>query len=114
MLTIYLNETIKTEEVIALINTAIENESIITWKKDSDGDYTASSSQWSMQAWMHPYVDDNIIKFGIISRRNVKLSSIVYAIYHSSFSEMLLIHFDKYIKKIEISSLLVKGIDIFD
>ena len=24
------------------------------------------------------------------------------------------IHFDKYIKKIEISSLLVKGIDIFD
>ena len=59
-------------------------------------------------------VDDNIIKFGIISRRNVKLSSIVYAIYHSRFSEMLLIHFDKYIKKIEISSLLVNGIDIFD
>lgn len=114
MLTIYLNKTIKTEEFIALINTAIENESIITWKKDSDGDYTASSSQWSMQAWMHLYPSSDHIKVGIISRRNVKLSSTTYAIYHGRFSEMLLIYFDKYIKKIEISSLLVKGIDIFE
>lgn len=113
MLTIYLH-SIKAEDFIELMNQAISNESIVTWKKDPDGDYTATPSQWYMQAWMHLYPSSDHIKVGIISRRNVKLSSTTYAIYHGRFSEMLLAHFDKYIKNIEISSLLVKGIDIFD
>ena len=77
------------------------------------GDYTMTPSQWHKQAWMRPQEKAGmIVKFGIIPRRDAKLSKEVYAVYHGRFAEMLLAHFDNNIQSLEISPMLVHGIDV--
>lgn len=105
---------ISADTLLKNIHDLINQNRIQTWEYDAVGDYTMTPLQWRRQAWIRLQKEEGeTIKFGIIPRRDAKLSKEVYAIYHGRFAEMLLAHFDINIAKIEISSLLVKGIDVF-
>lgn len=106
---------IKADSLLTKIKASIDDQQIVTWEYDEDDDFTAIQPQWNREAWMHPYIVNNkCIQFGIVQRRDVPITSDVYAVYHGRFAEMLLMHFDKYILNIEISSLLVAGVDVFE
>ncbi|MBO5427799.1 MAG: hypothetical protein J6K01_00740 [Paludibacteraceae bacterium] len=105
---------ISVESLLKGINDLIDNNRIQTWEYDLMGDYTMTPPQWRAQAWMRPAVKvGRTIKFGIIKRRDVNISKEVYAVYHGRFAEMLLAHFDVNIESLEISPMLVTGIDIY-
>ncbi len=96
------------------INKFIDQGIISTWIYDSDGDYTHLPTQWKNEAWIHFHEfnkNQNQVVFGIISRRSVRLTKTIYAVYHGRFAEMLLTHFDTIIDEITISSQLIKDID---
>ncbi len=89
------------------MNESIESGEIETWTVDKDGDYTHKPVQWRNKAWISvsDVIPRETVIFGIISRRFVKMTKDIYAVYHGRFSEMLLAHFDTLIEKIEISAL---------
>ncbi len=102
--------------LVEQINKLIDKGIISTWDYDNDGDYTHLPTQWKDEAWMHfhMYNDiNNIAIFSIIARRDIPLSKTIYAVFHGRFAEMLLTHFDKQIEYINISSMLINGIDKF-
>ncbi len=107
-------KNIKADDLLKEINVLIGLNRIQTWEYDSMGDYTMNPPQWRKQAWMRFQKEaGNKIKFGIVQRRDVNLSKEVYAVYHGRFTEMLLAHFDDHIISIEVSSMLVRDIDIY-
>ena len=96
--------------LLKAIREAIEDGSIDTWETDADGDFTHSTAQWRMRAWMRVanIEPKESITFGIIGRRGTNVTSREYAIYHGRFAEMLLSHFDGKFKRIVISALANK------
>lgn len=83
----------------------IDNGVIDTWEIDSDGDLTNTSYQWRGEAWFRCRQNGNELIFGIVARRDKKMSKAIYGLYHGRFAEMLLTHFDTQIKEIRISSM---------
>lgn len=113
MIQVILND-ISPNILVKRINDLIDQNRIQTWEYDMMGDYTMTPHQWKEQAWMRPAVKaGKTIKFGIIKRRDMNMSMEVYAVYHGRFAEMLLAHFDINIKSLEISPMLVRGIDLY-
>ena len=105
---------ISSDSLLKRINELIDQSRIQTWEYDTMGDYTMTPPQWRKQAWIRLRAGGgNTIKFGIVKRNDNKLSKEVYAVYHGRFAEMLLAHFDTHIESIEISSMLVKDIDLY-
>lgn len=78
------------------IKKAIDDEKVVTWSYDSDGDFThvTSNNQWKGKAWLRPHVKDGYLHMAILGKKDEKLSSEVYAVYHGRFAEMVLVHFD--------------------
>ncbi len=104
----------KSFSLVDEINKLIDQGIISTWEYDFDGDYTHLPDQWKNEAWIHLHEYDktnNQVIFGIISRRSIRLTKTIYAVYHGRFSEMLLTHFDNMINEIRITSMLIAGID---
>lgn len=83
----------------------IDNGVIDTWEIDSDGDLTHTPYQWKGEAWFRYYPNESELVFGIVARRERKMSKVIYGLYHGRFAEMLLTHFDTQIKEITISSM---------
>ena len=83
----------------------IGNGVIDTWEIDSDGDLTHTPYQWRGEAWIRHYSRGSELIFGIVARRDKKMSKVIYGLYHGRFAEMLLTHFDTQIKEITISSM---------
>ena len=83
----------------------IDNGIIDTWEIDSDGDLTHTPYQWKGEAWFQYRPNESELIFGIVARRDKKMSKVIYGLYHGRFSEMLLTHFDSQIKEITISSM---------
>jgi len=94
--------------LLKLIRSEIDQGRIDTWAYDKDGDFThtASSGQWTNQAWLRPSVTSEMLMFGIIGRTNVVLTNEVYAVFHGRFIEMLLAHFDKEFSVAQATALL--------
>lgn len=115
MLDITLNN-MKGTQLVKKIKELIDRNEIITWKYDEDGDFTATQDQWRFEAWLRPKYDDvnKHLYFGIVKNSKWDMSKEVYAVYHGRFAEMLLAHFDTYILNIEISSMLISGVDVFE
>ncbi len=82
-------------DLLNAIRTAIEEDEIVTWSYDSDGDFTHTPDQWAFKAWLRPEIRAGELRFGILERTDQKLSTVIYAVYHGRFIEMLLSHFDK-------------------
>lgn len=100
---------VKTNNPSLLINDIkklIDEKKIDTWKYDSDGDFTHSVPQWVYHAWIRSkIVGVDEVVFSILGRKDRKMTTIEYAVYHGRFVEMLLTHFDKVCKNIDVSSL---------
>lgn len=83
------------QQLLNEINAAIRAGKVTTWQLDSDGDITHCPAQWKNRAWFRPVVEQDKLLFSIIARKDVRMSSEVYAVYHGRLIEMLLAHFDK-------------------
>ncbi len=80
--------------LLGKIKTAIDTETVETWIVDADGDFTHEPNQWRNKAWFRPYVASGVLQFGLVGPEGVQVSTVVYAVYHGRFIEMLLTHFD--------------------
>lgn len=110
---------IKTEnpkQLLHSLNTAIKNKEILTWMVDDDGDYTITRDQWQYHAWMKPYSCEieGVLRFGIVQSRRFRMTKELYGIYHGRFVATLLSHFDTQMENIEITPLLIKGVDLVE
>ena len=83
------------QQLLNEINAAIRAGKVLTWQLDSEGDFTHSPEQWRNQAWFRPTIEPGMLVFKILGRKDVRMSTEVYAVYHGRFIEMLLAHFDQ-------------------
>lgn len=97
------------QDLLASIKRAIDERRIETWSYDGDGDFTHSVVQWQGKAWLRPAASSGTLVLHIIGPKDVGINRTVYAIYHGRFVEMLLRHFDKQFKSVEISALAIAG-----
>ena len=86
--------TSKPTGLLAAIKKAIDDKKIDTWVYDKDGDFTHKPDQWYEQAWLRPVAQQGVLLFGLIGKKDVKMSKTIYGVYHGRFIEMLLTHFD--------------------
>jgi hypothetical protein len=89
---------VKTENprrLLLAIKTAIDEDDILTWTYDADGDFTHTADQWTRRAWLRPSIREDRLVFNIVPPRTRSITRVVYGIYHGRFIEMLLNHFDK-------------------
>jgi hypothetical protein len=102
-------------DLVAKIKQAIKDKKIETWECDEDGDFTYNTSdkQWYKKAWLRPKTINGQQVFGIMFPKEAKVTSIVYAIYHGRFIEMLLAHFDSDFTKAESTATLIANVDIY-
>jgi hypothetical protein len=80
--------------LLAEIKAAIDEGKIDTWEYDADGDFTHKPTQWRNQAWLRPVVRQDRLVLTIVPTKTVNVSTVVYAVFHGRFIEMLLSHFD--------------------
>lgn len=80
--------------LLAAIKEAIDDKRIETWSYDLDGDLTHTPDQWRYQAWLRPVVAPGVLIFGLLGKRDVAMTKLIYGVYHGRFIEMLLTHFD--------------------
>lgn len=112
MITIRTNDATK---LLKNIKESIINGTITSWTIDTDNDFSISSGVWRSKAWIRSYVDDgnnDMLRFGIIESRMYGMSKTIYAVFSARFAEMLLTYFDNEIDYVDISSLLVRDVDV--
>ncbi len=111
---------VNTKDANALLNKlkkAIRDNQVRTWEIDQDGDYTYVPEQWKNEAWIRyreTRPTPQCLVFGIVARKSKLLTKTVYGIYMGRFAEMLSTHFDDDFDSIEISSKLVRDVDVFN
>jgi hypothetical protein len=82
-------------KLLSSITAGTEDGTVRTWSRDSDGDFTHSTEQWNKKAWFRPRVAAGQLILNIFPPRDQVLSSVIYAVYHGRFIEMILSHFDR-------------------
>lgn len=81
----------------------IDDGVIRTWEYDEDGDFTHSAAQWKTEAWLHPYLREDKLIFGILPPFNKVISREIYSIYMGRMVEALINHCHNLIDNIRIS-----------
>jgi hypothetical protein len=104
--------TPKPNTLVKSIKQKIDEEVIVTWLYDNDGDFSHSPDQWEYKAWLRPIIKEGMVIFKIIAPIDKHLSTRTYAVYHGRFIEMLLSHFDGLFSEISASSLPSNGDEI--
>lgn len=74
-----------------------------TWEYDEDEDFTHSAPQWKNEAWLHPYLREDKVIFGILPPYNKTVSRETYSIYMGRMVEALITHCHIFIDNIRIS-----------
>ena len=97
--------TSRPKELLAKIKKAIDEGHIDTWVYDVDGDFTHSRPQFDQKAWMRPSIGQGCLSFGLLGKRDVVMTKLIYGIYHGRFAEMLLTHFDIDFSSLQLSAL---------
>ncbi len=83
------------EKLLVAYKKAIDGGHITSWSYDQDGDFTHTAEQWFRKAWLRPRIKEgNELVFYILTPKEIKLSSVIYAIYHGRFIESMLSHCD--------------------
>jgi hypothetical protein len=80
--------------LVKSIKAGISNHAIETWSYDSDGDFTHTPPQWRGEAWLRPLIGNGTLTFGLLGKKGVVMTTVLYGVYHGRFIEMLLTHFD--------------------
>ena len=104
------------EGLLDRIREAIENNVVVTWHLDNDGDFLPTQEQWIGKAWITPLIREDApdsLYFGIIESKLQRMTKAIYGVFLGRFAEMLLTHFDTDMESLYISPLLVDNIDIF-
>lgn len=86
--------TSKPNALLAAIKNAIDDKQVESWSYNSDGDFTHTPDQWKYQAWLRPIIVPGVLIFGLLGKKEVKMTKTIYGVYHGRFIEMLLTHFD--------------------
>jgi hypothetical protein len=100
------------KELLSAIKKAIAEGVIGTWRIDSDGDLTHTSTQWGGRAWMRPKVLEDRLLFNIVASKKEKMSKTLYGFYHGRLISTLLIYFDNKMKTVSATALGTTGDDI--
>ena len=110
---LHIRTRVEPTQFLDKLHEKIQKGEIDTWIVDADGDFTHKPSQWFERAWLRGFANspDGDVVFGIVGRKDVSMSKVVYAVYHGRFAEMLLIHFDDDIESIWTSSQVEEGFD---
>jgi hypothetical protein len=88
-------KTATPKKLLAAYKKAIDDGHVTTWSYDTDGDFTHTTDQWIRKAWLRPKViEGTALVMNILTPRDSKLSSEIYAIYHGRFVESMLRHCD--------------------
>ena len=83
------------KKLLAAYKKAVDDGYVTTWSYDKEGDFTHTEEQWSKKAWLRPKIkEEEELVLYILSPRETKLSSELYAIYHGQFIESMLRHCD--------------------
>ena len=104
------------EGLLDKIREAIENNVVVTWHLDNDGDFLPTQEQWIGKAWITPLIREGApdsLYFGIIESKLQRMTKAIYGVFLGRFAEMLLTHFDTDMESLYISPLLVDNIDVF-
>jgi hypothetical protein len=89
-------ETPTPKSLLRMIRAKIDSGGIATWEYDRDGDFTHKASQWHRRAWFRPrIVERSRLILNILAPQGKQLNKVVYAVYHSEFLQLLLVHFDQ-------------------
>jgi len=84
--------------LIDAIYKAIDDKKIETWRYKTHNGVkylTHSADQWDGKAWFTATAQAPGLVLNIVASQGINVSTIVYAVYHGRFIEMLLAHFDK-------------------
>ena len=87
-------KTSRPKGLVKSIKTAINEDRITRWGYDEDGDFTRKDGEWARKAWLRPVFKTEGVVFKIFPPADTVMSSVVYAVYHARFVEMLLRNFD--------------------
>ena len=87
------------------IKKSIDSKAIETWSYDSDNDFTHTPDQWKNNAWLRPKLYEGELRFGIFGQKDIKLTKLIYAVYHGRFAEMLLNHFDEEFSEVKATAM---------
>ncbi len=93
------------DNLLKTIKLFIDENKIVTWSYDKDGDFTHCADQWENKAWIYPtIVSSQEIQWKLKRPENqANLDSVVRSVYLGRFSEMLINHFENQIDSINIS-----------
>jgi hypothetical protein len=58
------------KSLLSAIYKAIDDKKVDTWAYDKDGDFTHTPDQWRDQAWLRPVVQQGVLLFGLIGKKN--------------------------------------------
>jgi hypothetical protein len=98
------------KKLLAAYKRAIDDRRVTAWTYDSDGDFTHTGEQWLRKAWLRPKITDGTeLALYILTPRDAKLTSVVYAVYHGRFIESMLRNCDELFSEISASSMPVEG-----
>jgi hypothetical protein len=64
-----LVKTTNPRGLLSAIKRAIDNDDVVTWSYDDDGDFTHTADQWRRRAWLRPHVHENRLVFNILPPR---------------------------------------------
>lgn len=83
------------KKLLATFKKAIDDGHVATWSYDKDGDFTHTAEQWLRKAWFRPKIKEGTeLVLYILTPKETRLSSLIYAIYHGRFIESMLRHCD--------------------
>lgn len=108
---IKLKLSISPSFALSILKRKIDKNEIETWEYDEDGDFTHTAFQWKNKAWFTPTYKDDKLDFGIIGRKETKMTMMEYSVYHGRFTEMLLNHFSQYIVSFEVTTPYTPNLD---
>jgi hypothetical protein len=67
---------------------AIDKGDVKSWAYDQDRDFSCTDKEWNNEAWLRPRVAGDSLKLGLVGQKGVKMSKVLYAVYHGRFAEM--------------------------
>jgi hypothetical protein len=82
-------------KLLADFKKKIDEQSIVTWSYDGDGDFTHDVDQWRNKAWLRPVIRNDRLLLQILKPTGENISKVVYGIYHGRFLESMLMHCDE-------------------
>jgi hypothetical protein len=101
--------TDKPAALLESIKKAVQDGTVETWSVDADGDFTHTPEQWVRRAWFRPRIEQDRIRFNVLTPKGTKMSRGVYAVFHGRLIEMLLAHFDLRFSRAVATALPVNG-----